>query len=399
MRLFLIPDTATPTAPATPAPAAPPAPRERKSATRQVEHRVPTGSNRELKNKLGEKLGDRLQEVANDGVSGGNEKIKIKSHFRSKGPKAPPPDPEPSPSEKSAAPAAKAPEPAVESKESTHELQEAKVESGSSSAIPAVVEGAQSSSTLPDAHRRSLENFGWTPEEIENGVKSGGPAFLATAAKIHNQRKNEIEAYARAGQAGLKAPEQKPVQQPTLPTQGTAEQNIINMLAQTKAAYPGNDKLFDMVFAPQLATARAQDAQASQQREQALQQQVSNFFNSKAVEHYKDFYGDAAEGQARKDKVVNTAAYIIHGAAAQHKTLTVEEALQMAHDSTAAPVAKQAARNEIISEVQQRAAGITQQNKAGGPAKTEKRESGPPSKEELLRRTGERMKAAGLRPS
>lgn len=375
--------TTTPTPTETAAPAQE-APKPRKSATRQVEHKAPAGSSRELKESIGNKIGDRLAEVANDGANNGTDKIKVKSHFRTKTPTAPPPDPEtPEKTEAHHAPQTEAPA-ATENKEAGAQEQP----------VAQTGEGV----SLPDAHRRSLENFGWTPEEIENGLKQGAP-FLATAAKLHKQRSNEIDAYARAGQAGLKAPEQKPVQQPSLPVQGTAEQRVISQLAEMKKSYPGNDKLFDMVMAPQIDTARAQDAQATQQRESMLQQQVSNFFSSKTVENYKEFYGDATEGQSRKDKVVNLAAYIIHGAAAQHKQLTVEEALQMAHDSTAAPVAKAAARAEITQEIKDRAAGLTQKNQVGGPAKTENRENRPLTRKEIEDRAGQRMKAANLRPS
>jgi hypothetical protein len=401
-----MPDPVSP-APVAPPVAAPVTPRpsaiQKRPGAREVPHKPVPGSDRATKEAIGGKIADRLQQVHDEGVTDG--KNRIGSHFnpnKKKGARRTVVETSPEPEQVSPAATETADKPtsvsATAGETDKKEIPPVPGEEAETAAAPATA-------ILPEAHRRSLKNFGWTDEEIDESLKTGGGAFLNTAAKIHDQRSKEIQAYARAGQkfAQTQQPQQAPV--PAAIPQGSMVDRVMQKNTALKKAYPGNDALFDSMVSSELDMARMLDGQRQAQQQAQLDlhmKQVDGFFGAPAMKSYEQHYGTTfgaatPEQTAHRDQVINTAAYIIHGARAQGVDLDLSSALQMAHDATAAPIAKAAARQEILSEVQQRAAGLTQKNQAGPRGSSAENSKGPPTRQELLKRTGSRLAAAGLR--
>jgi hypothetical protein len=368
---------------------------------REVKHGPKPGTDRATKEAIGAKIEDRLKQVADEGVTD-TQKKRLSSHF-SPGKKRVAPDPVAEADDTAGGTTTE--QPLVAQTDATEKKPS---EAPTSDTPQTEAAPAESTLVLPDAHRRSLKNFGWEDADIDASMKgAGAAAFLTTAAKIHAQRSKEIQAYARAGQAlqGTTQPVPTPAPAPTAPPQGSMVDRVMQKNAALKKAYPGNDALFDSMITSELDMAKLLDSQREAQQAAQLDlqtKQVDAFFSAEHLKVYKAHYGESfaaadAEQSKRRDQVINTAAYIVRGARAQGVELDLNTALQMAHDATAAPIAKQAARQEIINEVQARANGLTQKNQAGPSTKREGAGKGPPSRSELLRKTGDRLKAAGLR--
>jgi hypothetical protein len=385
----------------------PPEEKARPSAigAREIEHKPRPGSDRATKEAIGSKIEDRLAKVNAEGVS--DRKTRIGSHYN--------------PGKKKVVTFEAAAEPEASTKEEVSaDVEKLPVAEKSKTPPPpdeattdvpqTETAAAESEIVLPDAHRRSLKNFGWEDAEIDASLQSGGQSFIQTAAKLHAQRSKEIGAYARLGQQLQTTVPPKPQvagQQPQL--QGGLVNKIKDTLEAEKKKYPNNPQMHQFLEGQaqiQLVLAGQLDAQYEQQRQAQLDlhtKQVDAFLGGDHLKAYKDYYGSSfaaanQEQQQKRDQVVQTAAFIITGANSQGVQLDLNTALQMAHDATAAPIMKQAARAEIQGEIQQRAASLTQKNQAG-PSRTDSsgKKKGPPSRDELVKRTGERLRAAGLR--
>jgi hypothetical protein len=96
----------------------------------------------------------------------------------------------------------------------------------------------------------------------------------------------------------------------------------------------------------------------------SLGKQVDSFFSSKDMAEYADAYGTSAadmkpEQMASRQKVLETADLLIRGSRTTGKTLSLEDALAMAHDSVSGPVKTQAIRKNIVDQAKTRNAAIS----------------------------------------
>jgi hypothetical protein len=106
---------------------------------------------------------------------------------------------------------------------------------------------------------------------------------------------------------------------------------------------------------------------------------VERFFASPELAAYKEDY---ASPQSRA-AVMSMATHILNGMTQAGKRSTLEEALTMAHDATMAPKIKEAVRQQIQQDIQQRAAGISQKPSGATGGTTE---SKPKSRQDLYAR-------------
>jgi hypothetical protein len=154
---------------------------------------------------------------------------------------------------------------------------------------PAAAAPTTKTSTLPAAYVRSLKALEWTDAEIETAAAN--PAFITTAAKLHQTRNQELAQWAQLGRAK---------QQETAAQQAANPSRGFQPLAQTdpaalKAKY-GNDELIDLLVGPLNATVAQINAmlpviqQTQQSSVQAhldtLNRQVESFFGGDELKPY-----------------------------------------------------------------------------------------------------------------
>lgn len=234
--------------------------------------------------------------------------------------------------------------------------------------------------TFPAAYRRSLKAYDWTDEEIDEAAKQ--PGFLATAAKIHANRNKEVQAWAEAGRKAKES--QAASLQPTQDTAKKPQQQDVALkpidVEALKAEY-GDEALIERLTGPLNATIdrinqmmpviqQTQHRSAMAQAEM-LNRQIDGFFGGKDMTPYHETYGtDTAklsEKQlAARTKVLEFADYLIGGAAQNGKSLSFDDAMQMAHDAVSGGTKEQAARERIAAQAKARNKGITMRPGARG---------------------------------
>lgn len=239
----------------------------------------------------------------------------------------------------------------------------------------AVSEAKPGAPTLPDAYRRSLKAYEWTDEEIDANLKSMGPAFIATAAKLHQTRNKEVAEWAKIGrQARDPAPTQTQTTDTRTASQPQQPATLQRVDVEKLKKQYGEEALIDEIVGPMnrvvdqinqiLPTIQQTQYRSKQAELETLGRQVDGFFGGKDMTTYKDQYGASSAGlndsqlEARQ-KVLEMADALIVGAGQQGRMLTFGEAMQLAHDSVSSGTQKKAARQEIAGKLQQRNKGIS----------------------------------------
>ncbi len=234
-------------------------------------------------------------------------------------------------------------------------------------------EGAEpppaSEAIVPAAYRRSLKAYQWTDEEIDNAARANPANFLATAAKLHESRNAQTREMSELGRR-LKE-QQKAAEagkESVLPTKFDPLD-----IAALKKTYGENEpfirQLEGLNKVVEFANTVMPWMQASQARQQAaeldaLSRQIDGYFGSKDLEAYSDVYGkrgaqlDDKQLTARQ-QVLDTAELVLSGARQLGRTLTLEDALTIAHDAVSGPVREGKAREKIVKEVKSRQAALS----------------------------------------
>lgn len=215
--------------------------------------------------------------------------------------------------------------------------------------------------TLPAAHVRSLKAYGLTDAEIQQTSPE-------VAAALHSRRNQEITRWAEDGRKLKNS--QAQATPPATVTQPAVQQQPQKLdIAALKQQY-GDEPLIAKLAEQeaelsQFRTFRQQyEAQAQRQHLDTLSKAIDGFFSSKELEPYRDSYGTTADTLTpqqweKRTEVLRLADAIVGGAQQSGHSLTRDQALQHAFDSVSAPIAKQAARQEIKNELQTRGKGIT----------------------------------------
>ena len=224
---------------------------------------------------------------------------------------------------------------------------------------------------IPAAYRRSLKAYQWTDEEIDSAMKADPANFLRTAAKFHENRNEETR---RMSQMGQLAKQQQDAQQVNTPAPATlpAKFDLVDVEA-LKKTYGKDEAIIKQMEQINKVVAFAntllpwfQQSQANQKQAEltTLGKQVDGFFSGKDLADYAEVYGtDAAklkpEQMTSRQKVLETADLLIRGSRSSGRTLTLEDALTMAHDSVSGPVKTQAIRKTIVDAAKTRNAAIS----------------------------------------
>lgn len=226
---------------------------------------------------------------------------------------------------------------------------------------------AKGAPTLPAAYVRSLKALEWTEAEIAEAAKN--PSFITTAAKLHATRNKEVAEWAKLGRAAKEQQSQSQQAQ-------TAQPPLVLKPVDAKAlkAKYGDEPLIDEIVGPvnamieqlhtMLPVVQQTQSRAQQAQLESMGRQIDSFFSGKDMEPYKDEYGTESaklnekQLDARK-KVLEFADALVGGATQQGRQLSVDQALQMAHDATSGGTKVQAARQQITKQLQARAKGLT----------------------------------------
>lgn len=269
----------------------------------------------------------------------------------------------------------------------------------------AVTPATGNTPTLPAAYRRSLHAYGWEDADIDSNLKALGASFIATASKLHSNRNTEVAGWAEAGRAARERAKATDGKQVT-PEQAAAGQALKPLDIKALKDHFGDDKMLDALVNPineaiktiNLIMPQVQQSQANSKQSEmaALGQQIDEFFAGKELQPYVKLYGDTKTGQLEeahfnaRNKVLETADALQHGAFAQGRKLSLKDAMQIAHDSISTGYKVSAVRTEIVNKLKTRQAGITLKptNKGKlsgmGPVKNQA---------DLEKRTAQRLKA------
>lgn len=222
--------------------------------------------------------------------------------------------------------------------------------------------------TLPDAHRRSLIAFGWSPEEIDSAVEVGGDRFLTTAARLHTERNTEVANYAAAGRRALAEETETPQSADAgafdIDWKGLADESGLSesVLKETFGPMMG---AAETLKANMAALEQAREAQEAQ-RIADLAAGIDEFFTSEGPKEFADKYGGAGwdgltpEQEAHRNQVMEMATQIMAGATVKGKDVGLEDALYMAHGAVSAEWATEKARAEVREQVTKRSKQVSQ---------------------------------------
>lgn len=258
--------------------------------------------------------------------------------------------------------------PAAETTETT-ETEEDKIAAAKAGQAPPLTPST-ADPAIPAAYARSLKAYGWTDEEISRAAKVDPQNFLKTAERIHVNRNEETRRMSDLGRQ-IKAQESQQAATRTKPAATPTEFKPIDV-AGLKAKYgdePFIQQLEQMNGLIGYVNQVAPWIQASQQRAAAaeletLGKQVDGFFSAKEMEPYFEHYGKFgakltdAQAQTRQ-QVLETADLLISGARAMGRSLALEEALTLAHDSVSGPIREKVAVQKVHRAVQARQQSMT----------------------------------------
>jgi hypothetical protein len=250
---------------------------------------------------------------------------------------------------------------------------EAPVETAATEQAPKPTPSATpASQVVPAAYARSLKAYGWTEDEIASAYKADPANFLRTASKFHENRNEETR---RMSELGRLAKQQSDAQAATStpPPSSVPEKFSVIDIAALKKTYGDKEPFVQQLeqvnkvveFANQVMPWMMQSQARQRQAEmQTLSTQIDGFFGGKDLAGYSEMYGKTAadlkpEQMASRQKVLETADLLIRGARVSGRTLSLDDALTMAHDSVSGPVKTQAVRQKIVDAAKTRNAAIS----------------------------------------
>jgi len=289
------------------------------------------------------------------------------------------------------------------------EIEEGDDEDAATDEAPAPKSGTAKVPTLPDSYRRSLAAYGWTDEEIDTNMATLGGKFVEVASTIHAKRNAEIAQWAEVGRKAREANANNQQQPQTLvhgPVAGDVPQPLAPIdLKKMKEKY-GEEEMLEEIVGPVNATIAALNSVLPQiqqgvksihqsQMDEALNR-VNKFFDADNMSAYRKFYGGAGQDRSstqvtNRAKVLEEAVMAMEGAKALNQELSLENALQRAHDYIAADFREQAVRKNIKRQVKKQNRGISQKPSKRGAAATTST-SKPKSPADLERKVGIMLK-------
>ncbi len=229
--------------------------------------------------------------------------------------------------------------------------------------------------TLPANIRRSLVATGWTEEEIVEQHTALGDAFETIADKVHAKRMDESREWAARGRMVREVEPEEEVAQKEAPSE--LPMIDVDAIKEKYGHDPDISAIIDEMskpmnasiealrsIMPEIAVQRAHQEEATQV---AMRNEIESFFSSKELATYGGFYGAGDMDKLPEDgdlfnnrmSVLQYADQLQVGAGYQGRTISLSEALGMAHDAVSGDFRMEALREEIKAKMTQRAKAVT----------------------------------------
>lgn len=259
--------------------------------------------------------------------------------------------------------------------------------------------------TLPDAFRRTLMAYGYTADQIKRDLSKQGLGFIEYAGRMHAMRNQETAQWAATGRSLREQERTQPgSQQQQAPDPFAGLKPVDTKTLKDK--YGDDEGLIDEIVGPVNATIAAinailpqiqQGAKSIQDAETAgVQKQVETFFGG--MKGFETLYGGKGvlsnEQLQARNSVLELTDNLITGAAARGTALTLEQALELAHDSVSAKHRESTAQQKVTKVAKARNRGITLRPSAKGGSGGRSPAGGTPTRKDLETRTASRLKAA-----
>jgi hypothetical protein len=227
--------------------------------------------------------------------------------------------------------------------------------------------------TLPDNYRRALKAYGFSDEEMDEGLATMGGKFIATAEKIYQSRNKQSAEWAELGRRSRKVDPEDEADEAAARTPGGKLERIDPK--DFGEEYEGDEfvakvvepinKLVDTIntLLPQVQSGAEAAEQAEIQRVAGL---VDGFFSSAEMAPYAENYGAGGDALTEaqitaRNRVLDTAYDLVTGASLRGVSLNLAEALTMASDMVTAQSKETAAREELVKSLRKRSRGRIQQ--------------------------------------
>jgi hypothetical protein len=269
---------------------------------------------------------------------------------------------------------------------------------------------APAASTLPAAYLRTAKARGWTDQEVTDFAKAQPDLALKTFERMHESRTKEINEWAelgrkvRQGNAQTTVVSGSPAVAPSQVAVASAPSSVLQPVDVAALVEKfGNEELIQAIAGPVNAAIKALQPimsemsvakeQTRQAQHDALAKTVQDFFTDKALTPFTEAYGKDISALTKpqieaRQRVLETADALIAGAAYQGRSLSVQDALTLAHDSVSSGFKETVIREKIRSDLKKRSAGISLRPTAQGRPSV----GGPPrDRTELIGRTEDRL--------
>jgi hypothetical protein len=233
---------------------------------------------------------------------------------------------------------------------------------------------------FPDAYRRALIHQEWTPEEIDDLVKSDPDRAMLIGKKMYDTTNRLSAQFAAAGKAqSTPAPRVQKVDTTPQPQSGNfhgidrkkmieamdGDERVGNLVDQFNQMLQGQHQQIEELRKQN--EARQQEAAPSPAADPEVEREVRSFFGDTGFQKtYGDFYGreddlkkNTGEQVERRVQLFELADHIMAGSIMASQPMTINAALNCAHLQVAKDQVEIAIRNGIKKTLVQRQKSMT----------------------------------------
>lgn len=299
------------------------------------------------------------------------------------------PEPPASPAEPPESTSEPEPESGPESKQEPEPESEPEPEpTDEDDSTPAEPEGAaaesdsQETPAIPDNWFRAATHSGYTSEQISKMYDADAEGTMKFLKHNYEAVNNLSRQYANNGriaielqqkaQAAQAVPAQQPTAQPPkMDAEKFRQQYEDNPAEAIFELFQGLTSSPQEKIAEQPAAQTVQSDRAAFEERVAILQQFHQFFTAEDMNAYKDFYGEATDGNmfdwsklppgqyANRQALSDLADQIIAGHELQGKQISVAEGLKLAHLAITQPITEQVVREKLVKQMKKRSKGVT----------------------------------------
>lgn len=256
---------------------------------------------------------------------------------------------------------------------------------------------------LPNIYVQAAKRSNWTDEEINKFYEQSPELAVKTFAKLHESTNKLTNEFAAIGKAKRDKPAEvvKPVVEVEKPQVKSLDvskirtelgDDIADALEQQQS------ELAELKKRPEAAAEVSVPTGPSVAEQEAVGQQIDQFFSGPDMASYNEFYGAVEKGSRdwntltgnqvnRRWQVTQMADDIMAGAKVQGRVMNSQEAMELAHLSISEPVRSKAIRDDIKAKSTKRSKSLTLKPTGSKPAP----KTGIKTEAELVAATEDRL--------